>query len=102
MTTWTFAGSCADGEVFELVPGHNIWGSKWTMALLDPVPAPTGDTYKDAFAKYETAQVVDPQYGRERRFSVYEIVVSGRTVRFAAGEFSNGIWGFYLPEPSET
>jgi hypothetical protein len=27
--------------------------------------------------------------------SVFEIVAEGKSVRFAAGEFSNGVWGFY-------
>jgi hypothetical protein len=29
---------------------------------------------------------------------VYEAVVDGRIFRFAAAEFSNGIWGYYVPE----
>jgi hypothetical protein len=28
---------------------------------------------------------------------VYEVESSGKRVRFAAGELSNGVWGFYVP-----
>jgi hypothetical protein len=28
---------------------------------------------------------------------VYELRSGGKTVKFAAGEFSNGVWGFYVP-----
>ena len=44
----------------------------------------------------ETASVVDPHYGQPRRFHVYEVEINGQLLRFAAGEFSNGVWGFFL------
>ena len=28
---------------------------------------------------------------------VYELKLAGRSLRFAAGEFSNGVYGFFLP-----
>jgi hypothetical protein len=28
---------------------------------------------------------------------VYDLDVSGERVRLAAGEFSNGVWGLYVP-----
>jgi hypothetical protein len=28
---------------------------------------------------------------------VYELVLPARRIKFAAGEFSNGVWGFFLP-----
>lgn len=28
---------------------------------------------------------------------VYELDIDGRAIRFAAGEYSNGVWGFYEP-----
>ena len=46
----------------------------------------------------ETATVIDPQHHVEKVFSVYEVEIDGVTHRFAAGEFSNGVSGFYLPE----
>jgi hypothetical protein len=32
------------------------------------------------------------------RYNVYEIGDAGHSVRFAAGELSNGVYGFYVPE----
>lgn len=46
----------------------------------------------------ETADVIDPHYGVKKRFHVYEAKIGNTVRRFAAGEFSNGIFGFYLPE----
>ncbi len=46
----------------------------------------------------ETARVLDPHYGVEKVLPVYEVEIDGVTHRFASGEFSNGVSGFYLPE----
>jgi len=98
MRRWKFVTSFTDGEHFEFAPGHNIWDYKWTPVLRDPPPAPTGDEWKDCIAKYEIATVTDPLYGSARQFRVYEIALDGRTIRFAASEFSNNVWGYYIPE----
>jgi len=34
---------------------------------------------------------------RRHRFDIYEIGSLDHPVRFAAGELSNGAWGFYVP-----
>lgn len=41
-------------------------------------------------------KVKDPLYGQEYVFPVYTVSTGGQDREFAAGEFSNGIWGFYL------
>jgi hypothetical protein len=42
--------------------------------------------------------VAHPSHPQERHsMSVYELHVEGRAVKFGAGEFSNGVWGFYVP-----
>jgi hypothetical protein len=42
--------------------------------------------------------VAHPSYPRERHtMDVYELRAGGKAARFAAGEFSNGVWGFYIP-----
>lgn len=46
----------------------------------------------------EVADVTDPHHGTKKRFRVYEVTIEGQPRRFAAGEFSQGIFGFYLPE----
>ena len=46
-----------------------------------------------------TIIVAHPSYlGERHAMSVYRIKLSGdRQVVFAAGEFSNGVWGFFEP-----
>lgn len=45
-----------------------------------------------------TVKVRDPLYGNEYVFSIYTVTIKGMEQEFAAGEFSNCVWGFYLPE----
>jgi hypothetical protein len=46
----------------------------------------------------ESIVVAHPSYPSERHYMrVYEIESAGKRVKFAAGEFSNGVWGFYVP-----
>jgi len=43
-------------------------------------------------------QLPHPSYQHQRhRFDIYEIGPEASPVRFAAGELSNGVWGFYVP-----
>ena len=44
-----------------------------------------------------TVEVTDPRYHQPHRAAIYEIQDRDVTLRFAAAEFSNGVWGFYLP-----
>ena len=44
----------------------------------------------------EKVMVTDPQYHHMYSFSVYTVDINGSVKRFAAGEFSNCVWGFYL------
>ena len=46
----------------------------------------------------EKAVVTDPRHGVEKVFPVYEVEIGGTPHRFAGGEFSNGVFGVYLPE----
>ena len=42
--------------------------------------------------------VAHPSYPQQRHpMCVYELRSGGKSVKFAAGEFSNGVWGFYVP-----
>ena len=46
----------------------------------------------------ETLQLPHPAYPNQRHsFEIYEVGESGISVRFAAGELSNGVWGFFVP-----
>jgi hypothetical protein len=43
--------------------------------------------------------VAHPSYSMQRhQVRVYELHNTERTVRFAAGELSANVWGFYVPE----
>ena len=76
---WRYVGNCADGESFE-IDGINVWSSEWERVV------------------NEIADVRDPAYDRPFRFHVYCVRQGARSVKFAAGEFSNCIWGFYIFE----
>ena len=40
--------------------------------------------------------VLDPSYGEPHEMDIYIVKLENKTVTFAAGEFSNGIYGFYV------
>lgn len=44
----------------------------------------------------ENVSVQDPLYHQNYRFPIYTVKVNGVLHKFAAGEFSNSVWGFYL------
>jgi hypothetical protein len=98
MSGWKFIASFTAGPSFEFVPGHNIWDYTWKRVLRDPPVPRTGNAWVDASAEYEVATVPDPLYGGTHQFPVYEVTVEDRVVRFACSEFSNNIWGYYVPE----
>lgn len=73
--TWQHEITGSDGNV--MLFGVNIFEYEWKE---------TG----------RTVRVCDPLYGQEYKFSVYTVNINGENQEFAAGEFSNCIWGFYL------
>lgn len=73
---WRFVGSCFDGDPFA-IDGMNVWCS-W---------AATG----------ERAVVTDPLYPWQiHDLAVWTMTGAERVVEFAAGELSNGVWGFWV------
>lgn len=42
------------------------------------------------------AVVKDPHYKQDFSFNVYTVDIDGTEVRFAAGEFSPYVWGFFV------
>jgi hypothetical protein len=82
MTSWQYVGTCIDGQRFEIA-GVDVWTQQW-------VPR-----------QGESATVQDPLYGQSFTFPVYDMATGKERVVFAAGEFSNCVWGFYLPVSSE-
>jgi len=74
---WNFAGISGDGARFE-IEGLNVWEFPWQIT------------------RDERATVQDPRYNQSYQFSVYCITNGEKEVKFAAGEFSNCLWGFYV------
>jgi hypothetical protein len=75
-SAWEFAGAVPDGQSLT-IGGLDVWKHEWT------------DTK-------ERAHVKDPRYHQDFTFYVWEIRSGDRIVTFAAGEFSNCMWGFYV------
>ena len=76
---WEFFGATPDGQSFQ-IGGLDVWKHEWR------------DTSERAYVK-------DPHYQQDFTFHVYEIGSPGAVVTFAAGEFSNCMWGFYVRKP---
>jgi hypothetical protein len=71
-----FVGTVLEGKSLR-IGGLEVWKHEWhdTRAV---------------------ARVRDPVHDQEFTFHVFEIRSGDTVVRFAAGEFSNGVWGFYV------
>ena len=74
---WKFvkSGISENCELF----GVNIFDSEWESSE-------------------ETASAYDSQYHKAFHFNVYNANIGNRIVEFAAGEFSNSVYGFYVRE----
>jgi hypothetical protein len=77
-TVWRFEKIIGDGEEYK-INGINIWDFKWEE---------TG----------EKINIKDPIYSKFYSFDVYKINNDNVDILFAAGEFSNCVWGIYLKE----
>lgn len=77
---WKFAAIAMDGQRVSLL-GQNLWSAKWLASSEPPIT------------------VAHPSYPNERHKMWVYYLDSPRSIRFAAGEFSNGVWGFFLPTP---
>jgi len=75
-TDWRYVGRCVDGQRF-LIEGVDVSDHEWRHT------------------DEPDAEVEDPLYHQPFRFDVWELEANGRRIRFAAGEFSNCIWGFF-------
>lgn len=71
---WKFLGSTST-ESF-IINGIDIFKEKWVDSG-------------------EYANVVDPIYGSINKFSIWYIKIGNKEIKFAAGEFSNGVFGIY-------
>ena len=80
---WVFVMVCPERHAFEIVPGLNPWDHHWTSLETE-----------DGRQIY--VEVLDPSYGQRHQLGPWSLQ-DPRVPVFAAGEFSNGIYAFYLP-----
>jgi hypothetical protein len=73
---WEFVGEAPYRQWFG-IGGLDVWRHQWKSTRV-------------------RALVKDPHSQQDLTFDVSEIRHGDRAVRFAAGEFSNGMWGFYV------
>jgi hypothetical protein len=75
---WTPVGVVAEGQRID-VGGLNLWSCEWLRTDEPEVLLP------------------HPQYQQqEHRFSVYDVRLDGKVVRFAAAEVSPNVYAFYV------
>jgi len=77
---WRFANSGAEGncKLFNI----NIFDYEWENTN-------------------QKINVLDPIYNQKHEMTVYKANIGNRNVTFASGEFSNGVYGFYIKEPEK-
>ena len=79
MQNWTAVGIVVERDPI-MVGGLDPWAFEWREVQAEPVELP------------------HPAYPHQRhQMWVYEIESDGRRVRFATGELSANVWGFYVP-----
>jgi hypothetical protein len=80
MGGWKSAGIVVEGRPIH-IGGLNVWDHDWTR-LQEPQP-----------------ELPHPSYPSQlHTMTVYEIRTGGKGIRFATGELSANVWGFYVPE----
>jgi hypothetical protein len=72
---WAYFGTANDGQKMEMY-GINLPDYEWEN---------TG----------EKVEIVDPLHKQNLLFTVFKITANNISFEFLAGEFSNGVWGFY-------
>lgn len=75
-SNWKHKATIADGENF-YIQGLNIWDFEWENTN-------------------ESINIKDPLYKQNFCFYIYKIKNNNIEIIFAAGEFSNCVWGIYL------
>jgi len=76
---WRFVSIGFENDLVD-VGGVNPWNVKWTGTDRRII-------------------VAHPSYPTQRHtMNIYEVTGASPSITFAAGEFSNGVWGFYVPD----
>ena len=83
MTEWVVKHIGIEGDALQ-IGGLSVWTHKWR---------PVGD--------WSHIDLPHPQHTHQiHRYWIYEIGDEGEPVRFASGELSAGVYGFYVPRDS--
>jgi hypothetical protein len=78
MSQWKPAGIVVEGQPI-FIGGINPWDFEWHRVQDEPIQLP------------------HPSYPNQKHAMwVYEVESSGQKVRFASGELSANVWGFYV------
>jgi hypothetical protein len=76
---WRFVHIGLEGDDFPGI-GHYVWHRKWHGGA-------------------RRISVAHPNYPAQRHtFSVYRLNTDDGQVEFAGGEYSNNVWGFFVPD----
>ncbi|HEY53393.1 MAG TPA: hypothetical protein G4N94_08050 [Caldilineae bacterium] len=79
MKKWKFVNIVPDGQTL-VIGGVNVWKHEWRSIDDDPIIVP------------------HPSYPNQRhKMWLYKIETGAKKIVFAAGEYSAGVWGFYIP-----
>ena len=99
-TNWNeFVASAPALEAAGKIPlalGNQPWQSNLAFGAMTVAVAGLDVWKHDWRDTKERVHVRDPLYHQDFTFHVYEIGSADRVVTFAAGEFSNCMWGFYV------
>ena len=79
MDKWKFINIVTDGQAIS-IDGINPWKHEWIELDEDPIEVP------------------HPSYPEQlHEMWIYKINTESKSIVFAAGEYSNCVWGFYVP-----
>jgi hypothetical protein len=79
MNEWKSVGVVVEGQPIRIA-GLNVWEHAWNRVEQPRLELP------------------HRSYPSQRHaMTVYEIAAGGEPIRFAAGELSANVWGFYVP-----
>ena len=79
MKNWKSIGIVVEGQPM-IISGLNVWDYKWT-SLKEPA-----------------VKLPHPDYPAQlHSMNIYEIINGEQKVKFAAGELSANVYGFYVP-----
>lgn len=80
ISKWRLINIVTDGQPI-MVGGINPWEYEWVQLVEEPIEVP------------------HPSYPNQmHKMRQYKIDLKNKSIVFAAGEYSNCVWGFYVPE----